>query len=247
MSKLRQRFPGIAAAAIAAAVVGFIANDGHLLFKGPPTDAEIDRLLTESEVADTYAAMKTYFPDKAAQWRATLGDLVLERRRGIHNTASAINAGAELRRDYAHHLATAPDDLLIQVIGQQHDLYATFRDSPDACGRFLLEGPIALTAVERQRLTPLLNDGAVLFQAMHAGMTAPVTRAPTSEAEWIGLFTQMRDAGFSDSDIDLIANPDPAAPRYCDAFLGFLDALATADFDGADRLRAEMAVAMISS
>ena len=247
MLNLRQRFPGIAAAAIAAAVVGFIANDGHLLFKGPPSDAEIDRLIAESEVGATYDAMKTYFPDKAAEWRATLGELVIQRRKGLYNTASAINAGAELRRDYAHHLATAPDDLLVQVIGQQHALYATFRDSPDACGRFLLEGPVALTAVERQRLTPFLNDAGLLFEAMHAGMTAPVSRAPTSEAEWVSLFRQMRDAGLSDADIDLIANPDPAAPRYCDAFLGFLDALATADFEGADRLRAEMAVAMISS
>ncbi|MXQ08729.1 hypothetical protein GQ651_12805 [Alphaproteobacteria bacterium GH1-50] len=191
--------------------------------------------------------MKRYFPEEAALWRERMGDLVLERRKGIYNTTAPLAVGADIRSRNAPYLANAPDALLVEVLEQQHALLALYSADREACGRLALEGPAGLSAVERRKMAPVVNETTVLYQAMHAGKTNPVSRGPSTDLDWEAFFQDMRAAGFSDADIELMIAPDPANPRYCDTILGFLKTLTVMEFDGADRIRAEMAVAMLGS
>lgn len=244
---MKKLLPGAAAVVLAVAMSSFMANGGFALFRGAPTDAEIDQLLIDSGVDQTYAALQTYFPEDAAKWRRDLADLVEQRRKGLYVTTNAIDVGSELRRKHAAALATTSDLLLVKVMEQQSRLYQIFENDVDACNRFLIDGAYGLERDERQMLGPVLNDGAILFEAMHNGLNEPVTRGASTENDWMQLFEVMIGKGAKNEDIDLIANPDPDNPRLCPAFLMFIHTLADAEFDGADRVRAEMAVAFISA
>ena len=224
-----------------------MSNGGFAMFKGPPTEEEFRLLLAESGIEKTFEAVETYFPEDAAQWRQDLSHMIDQRRKGLYTTTNGLDVGTALRRKHAAHLATASDPLLVGVMQQQLRLHRLFEDDPDACNRFLMEGGYGLERAEIQSLKPVLNDGAILFEAMHDGLTSPVSRDPSTEDDWLALFELMIDKGATNDDIQLVSEPDATNPALCGAFISFMDALATADFDGAERIRAEMAVAFISA
>lgn len=244
---VRKILPGAAAVVAAVGISSFMSNGGFAQFRGAPSDAEIEQLMVDSGIDQTYAAIATYFPEDAAQWRADLVELIEQRRKGLYVTTNALDVGTALRRKHAAALATTPDALLVSVMEQQTRLYSVFEDNTDACNRFLMDGAYALDRAEMRMLSPLLNDGAILFEAMHAGISDPVTRGASTEEDWFELFALMVDGGATNEDIELVMTPDPSNPALCGAFLSFIEALAKADFEGADRVRAEMAVAFISA
>ena len=211
------------------------------------SDDEIDRLLLSSPGGATYEAVKTYYPTEAVFWRERAAELLKGEGSDHEKASAAIEVGAEIRRRRAPALAQAPDDLLVEVLGQQVGMIAQFRDTPDACNSMLINGPAALTHDERKQLIPHIAKARVVYQAMHAGETAPVDRSGSTKEDWTLLFSALANSGLSEDEIALVADPSPNDGRLCNAMLSFLETLSSADFPGADRLRAEMAVSMLGS
>lgn len=229
--------------AIVAAAI--ILSSGHAFSKSSISDAEVEEIMMDSPAAPVYVSIKKYFPDEAAVWRDMMRDLIQSQKNGTYTSANAIHAGGEIRRRHAPSLLSAPDPLLSQLITYQLSTYQIFQDSPDACNRYLMEGAAALSKPERDRLTPVLSDAEIVFEAMYAGETKPITRGASTDADWEQLFIAFGEQGFSDHLIDLVMEPDANNPEMCEAFISFFYVIATSDFEGADRIRAEMAKALM--
>lgn len=244
--------PLYAVGLVAALIGGFLAFQGvrtvSISFFDPlQSDAEIERLLLSSPAGATYRAVQTYFPAEAAYWREQTAEVLRGDGTDFEKSTAAIEIGAAIRRRHAPALAKAPDDMLVRVLEHQIGMIAEFRESPDACNSMLMNGPAALTREERNSLVSHLQTADVLYEAMHAGETAPVERTDPNEDDWNALLAALGNAGLTDDEVALVAEPNPNDERLCKAMLGFLETVQSATFPGADRLRAEMAVSMLGS
>jgi hypothetical protein len=220
---------------------------GIAFFDPLESDTEIDQLLMTSPAGPTYKAVRTYFPTEAAYWRERTAEVLKGDANDFEKSNAAIEIGAAIRRRNAPSLANAPDAMLVKVLNHQIGLIAEFRDAPETCNTMLMQGPAALSKQERNALISHIQSADVLYEAMHAGQTAPVDRTAATTEDWQALMSAMSEAGLTEEEIALIAEPDPNDARLCQAMLGFLDTIRSASFPGADRLRAEMAVSMLGS
>lgn len=244
--------PLYAVGLVAALIGGFLAFQGmrtvSIAFFDPlESNTEIDQLLLSSPAGPTYKAVQTYFPTEAAYWRDRTAEVLKGEGSDFEKSNAAIEIGATIRRRNAPSLAKAPDAMLIKVLNHQIGLIAEFRDTPETCNTMLMQGPAALSVQDRNALISHIQSADVLYEAMHAGQTAPVDRIGATDADWQALMSAMNEAGLTEEEIALIADPDPSDDRLCRAMLQFLDTIKSASFPGADRLRAEMAVTMLGS
>lgn len=230
---------------ITIAVSVIFLSSGHALSKSNMSDAEVEEVMLESPAAQVYLSIKKYFPGEAAEWRDLMRDLIQSQKDGTYTSANAIHAGGEIRRRHAPSLLSAPDPLLSELITYQLGSYQIFQNTPDACNRYLMEGAAALSKSERKKLTPVLSDADIVFKAMRAGESTPITRSASTDADWEQFFIAFGEQGFSNHLMDLVIEPDVKNPEMCEAIISFFYVVATSDFDGADRIRAEIAKSLM--
>lgn len=246
---------------IAAQVIGGIAGYFlvQILFfdgpswdraKSPPSDAEIERHFAQmpDNAGDMYFAIKEFFPEEAAFWRDEARRMFEEHRGGRKPTDQEMfDIGAQIRKRHAPALKNVSGPTLVNVLDQQLGIVEVFEDDAQLCNAVLMKGPIALPRNERSRIVPKMAEARVLYRAMHEGRTKPVSRAAPTEEDWARLRDLYLAKGFTDSDLALVAAPDPNDPRLCGATLGFFRVLRDAQFPGADALKAEVAAAAVGS
>ena len=246
MGKLGGTFRTIVFVVIAVVGGRLLTEGGFAIFQPPMTEAEIAAVAEDSGIGAVYQAIDTYFPEDAAEWRDEMNSIINRGRRGLTRGNEALEVGARIRRRHAHLLATAPDRLLRRSIAYQGQLLATVADDPESCARMAIGGAATLSPAQREALFPLLDDGAIVFEAMHAGRETPVSHGPATEADWINLFAQLSRRGVTPEDLETLQDPEADPATICRTSKAFIDAVANANFVGAARIRAETAVLLYS-
>jgi hypothetical protein len=214
-----------------------IAPQKPLANAGTKTDADADAaleaLFNSSSFTLTYQAIKRYFPEDAAAMRAKV-------------SASAVSIGgakfvASLHEKYAADVYFAPDAALKQYIGKHLAVLEMLRDDPRACAGLQLEGSGALTKQQQNLLSSQLDAlSASLVEAMYQGRTTPQQRGTGSGELYTKLFNVLKQI-LTPEDLLLLVYPDAKNPRSCAVKFAYMQAAQTADFEGADVLRAEIA------
>ena len=234
----------IAVVALGAAAGGFAMS----YFDGPetPDRAEIERILMQPPIGDIYTTVKQYYPEDAEEWLDRTEETLRNPAARRANPNAGFEIGATLRRRRAPALAAAPDHELRNVIDFNISTFDWAMDDPDLCGKLIVEGPMVLPTAERQAFLDRL-DGTVLWRAIHAGDTNPVPRGPSTERDWEAFLAAYLDKGGTESDLQRVVNPSPSDPALCEATAVFLKTVRDANFPGAARIRAEVAVAIAES
>lgn len=156
-----------------------------------------------------------------------------------------MSVGADIRRRHASNLRTAPDASLAAVIEVQLQILKQFESDPILCNQVFAYGAIAVPKEQQAKLVDMMElSASVLFRAMHEGQAFPVQRNNATEEDWGNLMEEFILSGGTEAELELVSNPDLKNPALCGAGLRFLRTVSFADFDGADRIRAELAHAI---
>ena len=155
-----------------------------------------------------------------------------------------LTVGAEIRRRHAGNLRTAPDQSLIAILLSQTQMIAAFDDNPTLCNRVVMFGAGAIPEEDRPRVVALFDSANLLYRAMYEGEQSPIQRTPATDDDWSKLIAEFYVADGTDSELDLVTQPDIQNPLLCSSTLRFLRVLTDANFAGSDRLRAEMVTTM---
>lgn len=233
---------GVAAFALAKPIGNKIGEG----FRSSPTVTEdnIETMIEGSPAGGMYKALKSYFPDDTMYFRNSMMALLEENPSEEEAFAKMLTVGAEIRRRHATNLRTAPDQSLSAILQSQTQMIAAFDDDPVLCNRVVMFGPGAIPEDQRHQIVALLDSAGLLYRAMYGGGQSPVERAQATDDDWDSLIMDFYAAGGTDTELDMVIQPDIQNPQLCSGMLRFLRVLADADFLGADRLRAEMATAM---
>ena len=209
-----------------------------------PTEADITKMIEASPAGEMYRALQGYYPGEAKYLRDSMETLLNEGASEEEAFSKMFTVGAEIRRRHAANLRTAPDQSLWAILQSQTQMIAAFEDDPVLCNRVVMFGPEAIPENDRHRIVALMDAAGVLYRAMYEGEQSPVQRTQATDDDWSNLFADFYQAGGTDDELDLVMQPNLQNPQLCGAMLRFLRVLTDADFSGADRLRAEMVVAI---
>jgi hypothetical protein len=192
----------------------------------------------------TYRALSRYFPVQAISMLTNL-----QRVEQADDPQAAVRAeGAKiltsLHKRYGADVYYAPDAVLKKLIASRLAFLQALRNDGSTCNRFVLEGEQALTE-QQQKLLSDQSDAlsATLVEAMHYGEATPQQRPPVSQDAYDRLFARLSGT-LERHAVRAMREPNAENPRDCAMYRLYLGAALSADFSGADRLRAQMAVDM---
>jgi len=208
-----------------------------------PTEAEITAMIEASPAGEMYRALKGYYPSEAEYFRTSIITLLNGGSSEEEAFSKMLTVGAVIRRRHAGNLRTAPDQSLIAILLSQRQIISAFDDNPTLCNRVVMFGAGAIPEDDRPRVVALLDSAKLLYRAMYEGEQSPIQRTPATDDDWSKLIAEFYDAGGTDSELDLVMQPDIQDALLCSSMLRFLRVLTDANFAGADRLRAEMVTA----
>lgn len=211
------------------------------------TEAEISNLIDGSAAGAMYRALKRYFPEEAKYLRDNMVSVAANGGSEEETFAKMYAVGEDIRRRHAAKLRSAPDSALSEILHFQSKIIETFEDDPVMCNRIVMLGLKGVKKDQRDRILPLMDSVWLLFRAMHEGGRSPVQRTVPTDEDWQNLFNDFYADGGTESELNVIVQPDIQNPQLCGAMQRLFHVLANAKFPGSDRLRAEMAVAINES
>jgi hypothetical protein len=205
----------------------------------------IETMIKSSPAEPMYTALMSYFPEDAKLFRDSFEAVLNNRGSDEEAFSKMMSVGAEIRRRHAPSLRAAPDASLTAVIQAQLQLLKQFESDPFLCNQVFAYGPVAAPKDQQAKLAETAKLSAtILFRAMHEGKVFPVQRSAATEEDWNNLVQEFYSLGGTEEQLSLVSDPDLQNSALCGAGLLFLRAAAFATFDGADRIRAELAHAM---
>ena len=236
-------------ATVVGAVVGFVAMQtvtrGSLDLYSRDKDVRppsIEALIASPPAEPMYAALKSYFPEDGKLLRDSMEKMLAEGVSDDEGSQKMMSVGAEIRRRHAPNLKTAPDASLVEVIEAQLQLLKHFENDPALCNQVFMYGPIAIPKEQQAKLIETVKLSAtILFRAMHEGDAFPVERGAATDQDWGKLMEVFLSSGGTEEEIALITDPNVQDSALCGAGLRFLRTASFAEFEGADRTRAEIA------
>lgn len=229
-----------------------IAFGGYVLAKGVahgiaaarPSALEIVNAEFQNEpLRSMSTAMFTYFPAEVTAMRAAMvrvveaGDLSVE----------ALRAAVAPVTGPVHALvASVPDEGLVALLDDQIALHAQLAPEPLVCAQLVVQGPIPATLTHPlmagfDLTTHYADYFSILNRARYARSGAPAT-----DADFAALGEAMAAAGLGDEVLAAIEGNRANDPRLCGAVIALLEVVRDGDFPGADRVRREFLVGMIS-
>lgn len=201
----------------------------------------IEALIDASPAAPMYSALKSFFPEDAKLFRESLEKVLNESVSEDEAFQKMMAVGADIRRRHAYSLRSAPDASLTAVAEAQLQILKQFESDPKLCNQVFAYGPIAVPKDQQPKLVETAKlSTKILFRAMYEGVTLPVQRSAATEVDWSKLMDDFLSSGGTEEELDLISNPDLQDTALCDAAIRFLRIVTFAEFDGADRIRAEL-------
>ncbi len=243
MKKLIYTLLTLVAVMVGLAFGQVIGREASNLYTGvtgeiPP---DIEALIDASPAAPMYSALKSFFPEDAKLFRDSLEKVMNNSLSEDEAFQKMMSVGADIRRRHASSLRSAPDASLIAVAEAQLQILKQFESDPKLCNQVFAYGPIALPKDQQSKLVETAKlSTKILFRAMYEGETLPVQRSAATEIDWSKLMDDFLSSGGTEVELDLISNPDLQDPALCDAGIRFLRIVTFAEFDGADRIRAEL-------
>ncbi len=217
-----------------------------VVFATGPTPADlIDLHLGQEPTRSVYQAMFTYFPAEAMALRSALVAVAGAGRVTDETLIRMAETGRGIRAPLARFLAGAPEAEIVALLDDQIGLYQRFADEPATCALVVARGLQALPAEDPRRTPPdLAPMMGRLFATMSAYRHAAPRVPPAEDMDYLRLEAAMTGAGLTPGALDHVVANDPSDPQLCGAYLGMLTVLRDAGFDGADRLRTEVMIAL---
>jgi hypothetical protein len=204
-----------------------------------PPDIEV--LIDASPAEPMYSALKSFFPEDAKLFRNSLVKVMKDSVSEDEAFQKMMTVGADIRRRHASSLRSAPDTSLTAVAEAQLQILKQFESDPRLCNQVFAYGPIAVPKDQQSKLMETAKlSTKILFRAMYEGETLPVQRSAPTDADWSKLMEDFLSSGGTEKELDLISNPDLQDLALCNAGIRFLRVVTFAEFDGADRIRAEL-------
>jgi hypothetical protein len=234
---------GLAAYVVVQAVVREVVGGsaGRVSQQTPSVEA----MIKSSPAEPMYTALRSYFPEDAKFFRDSFESVLKNSGSNEEAFIKMMSVGAEIRRRHAPSLRSAPDASLSAVIEAQLQLLKKFENDPILCNQVFAYGPVAVPKDQQAKLTETVKLSAtILFRAMHEGEAFPVQRSAATEEDWNNLVQEFFSLGGTEEQLNLVSDPDIQNPALCGAGLLFIRAATFATFDGADRVRAELAHTM---
>lgn len=153
---------------------------------------------------------------------------------------------AQVRIDLAPRLRFATDGALVAVLNDRVALLTAVADAPDLCARLIVDGA-GFGPVEGLVIPDAAGTADRLFAALAEGRWNRVARSAPTQADFDALADALAAAGLGEADLARLSRPDRADPALCASTIGVLSVLRDADFPRADRLRAEIAIALVGA
>lgn len=230
--------------ALSIALGGYVLARGiaHGIAAARPTAHEIVAAgFQEEPLRSMSAAMFPWFPAETTEIRAAMVRLV----ENGEMSAEALRAAVQPLIDPVHALvAGVPDAGLVALLEDQIALHAQLAPEPLVCAQLVVHG------ASREVLTHPLMAGYDIeshysdyFYTLSRARYAP-PGAPATEADFDALGAAM--AGFSDEMLDSLENNRAEDPNLCGAVIALLQVVRDADFPGAERVRRDFLMGMMS-
>ena len=227
-----------------------IAFGGYVLAKGithgiaaaGTTPHEIVAAAFQEEpLRSTSTAMFVWFPAEVTEMRAAMVQMI----DSGEISAEALREAVQPFVGPVHALiAGVPDAGLVALLDDQIALHAQLAPEPLVCAQMVVHGP------SREVLTHPLMAGYDI-ESHYADYFSTLNRAryaspgaPATEADFDALGAAM--AGFSDESLTALENNRADDPALCGAVLALLQVVRDADFPGAERVRRDFLVGMMS-
>ena len=221
----KNRLPWIIAGAMAAA----IAVGLYLMPSGgrEQAAAALRNSATVPEQVAFFDQIEGMFP---GEYNAFLDDMVAIADAGDPDTAAERGFAmggeftAQLRRDNAPYLATAPLDALRDLNRAALVILEGMADDPALCGQFALGGGASLTLAQAESLdmAHMADSSAATFRAIAAGRDTPVDHPEASDSDIVQTLSIWQSLDDVTPDMILaLKSGDPAHPQQCDAQLSF--------------------------
>lgn len=227
---------------VKAVVLGTVGGNAGQLWKERPS---VEAIIKSSPAEPMYTALTSYFPEDAKLFRDSFEAVLNNSGSDEEAFSKMMSVGAEIRRRHAPSLRSAPDASLTAVIEAQLQVLKQFESDPILCNQVFAYGPVAVPKDQQAKLTDTVKLSAtILFRAMHEGEAFPIQRSAATEEDWNNLVQEFFSLGGTEEQLNLVSDPDLQNPALCGAGLLFLRAATFATFDGADRIRAELAHTM---
>jgi hypothetical protein len=169
-------------------------------FKKGLVDAEMDGWADKGEYGGIYTEMRKDFPNDYAGLKKTLGDKYAG---GGDEQAVAHEAFTFMRSFIAQHindLAKAPDDDLVALAQQQHDLmHLLQQENVQACGDLSMSAMREGTKLSDKATALTMKAVTVELHAVRDGIDHPTPHPPfvMSEAEKTSLLQTLASKGMS--------------------------------------------------
>ena len=210
--------------------------------------ADTEQSLQDS-APQTYAMLRKEFPD---DYRRLIADLTTLARNGDSSILPqrAASLMATIRQKYAVYLRSAPDEQIKNLIDLSAEFHNSFfiENGAVMCGRFAMEGGMYLLqeGLVLNYLVPLDVQVSVFFQAVAAGLKNSNSKPEALDKDWEVLANAMLENGTTEKYFLSLENPMASDPLLCPALVDLLHVAGSLEGEIGMRIRASLAVEMMS-
>ena len=157
---------------------------------------------------------------------------------------------ANFRRRYATNLANAADQNLTEYLQNYLALLKTVRENngPGLCAEFAVKGGPVLLGTNPSAYADLLEKNtSLMIQTIASARRTPQPVDPTAESDWDAFVATFLEVGGTEEELQIVGAQDASSPSYCQAVVGFFQAVVDTPAPSGHRIRAEMAKGMAES
>lgn len=212
----------------------------------PATHADVSKVDTQLKNDRFYRVLKLHYPSEAEFYRSKLSEVLATAKSQSEADDIMFKVGATIRNRHSAALGYASDLDLIRVIQTRIDQLENFGDDVRSCNKFAISG----TLPDLQKIpTPtetIFDHAVLLFEVMKRAETNPVRRAPTTDADYAALNAHFLSTTAQEGDLERVVALDIDDLEYCGALTRYIEAINYSELAGADRVRANFAVAINS-
>ncbi len=147
-----------------------------------------------------------------------------------------------IRQKNARYMWSAPAKYLVALSAFHRDALIYLRHDTDACNGFYLEGISALSPKANARFKKTKNgrNYMISLEALAAGRDTPVRRKKPRRSDYDAFIDAAIDAGMTEQDFLNIEESKRENPELCQSAIKFMKVVHDSNFEGINRLRAEI-------
>ena len=156
---------------------------------------------------------------------------------------------ANFRKRHASDVAKASDEQLTEYMQAYLAVLKAVQSTGGAamCADFAMKGAPALGAEQSAYQDVLDKAVSRMVKAVASSIQNPQSIDPATEDDWTAVAIEFVDSGGSLEELQVIGSEDYSSPTYCQAAIGFFQAIIDTPAPPGHRIRAEMAKGLAES